>query len=108
MRNFGIMNLNQTIISQIIEIVKIRKKVHKLVLFGSRATNNARWTSDIDLAVFGNNLSDADLNLIKDDLEEKVKTPLKFDVVHFDALKKESLKSEILKEGIVIYESKKD
>ena len=99
------MNLDQTLIDQIIEIVK-RRKVSKLLLFGSRATNNAKRTSDIDLAVFGKDLSDRDLSLIRDDLEEKVKTPLKFDVLHFDTLGKKSLRDEILKEGVVIYESK--
>lgn len=102
------MNLNQTLVAQIIDVVKIRKKVNKILLFGSRVTNNAKRTSDIDLAVFGKDLSDTDLSLIRDDLEEKVKTPLKFDVVHFDALRKESLKEDILKEGIVIYEFKKN
>ena len=100
------MNLDQTLVNQIIEIVKRRKKVSKLLLFGSRATNNAKRTSDIDLAVLGKDLPDGEVNLIRNDLEEEVKTPLKFDVVHFDALTKESLKKDILKEGIVIYESK--
>lgn len=100
------MNLNQTLVAQIVDVVKIQKKVSKILLFGSRATNNAKRTSDIDLAVFGKDLADGDVNLIRNDLEEEVQTPLKFDVVHFDALHKESFKKEILKEGIVIYESK--
>lgn len=100
------MTLNQTLLSQIIDVVNTRKKVNKIVLFGSRATNNAKRTSDIDLAVFGKNLSDGDVSLIRNDLEEEVKTPLKFDVVHFETLTKEGLKNDILKEGIVIYESK--
>ena len=100
------MNLDQTLINQIIEIVKRRKKVSNLVLFGSRATNNAKRTSDIDLAVFGKDLPDDDVNLIRNDLEEDVLTPLKFDVVHFDTITKESFQNDILNEGIVIYESK--
>ena len=100
------MNLNQALAVQIIDVIKIRKNVNKILLFGSRATNNAKRTSDIDLAVFGKDLSDTNVNLIRFDLEEKVKTLLKFDVVHFDTLNKESLKNDILKEGIMIYESK--
>lgn len=98
--------LDQALITQIIDIIKVQRKVSKILLFGSWATNSARRTSDIDLAIVGKDLSAADLSFIRDDLEEKVKTPLKFDVVHFDILKKEGLKKEILKEGIVIYESK--
>lgn len=100
------MDLNQALIAQIIDVVKTRKKVNKIVLFGSRATNNAKRTSDIDLAILGKDLSDTDVSHIRYDLEEKVKTLLKFDVVHFDTLTKEGFKNDILKEGIVIYESK--
>lgn len=99
------MNLNQALVAQIIEIVKIQKEVNKVILFGSWATGRARPTSDIDLAIFGKNLSDRDLYRIMDDLAEKVETPLKFDVSHFDALTREALKDDIFKEGIVIYAS---
>ncbi len=97
--------LNQNLLDNIISIIR-QRKVKKIVLFGSWARKTARRTSDIDLAIFEPGLSDTQTSLIRDELEEKVKTPLKFDVVHFDTLQKESLKNEILTEGIVIYESR--
>ena len=100
--------LDQSFIHQIADIVSVQSKVGKVVLFGSWATKSARKNSDIDLAVFGQSLTSADINLIRSELEENVKTLLKFDVVHFDTLTKESLRKDILSEGIVIYESKAD
>ena len=98
--------LSQALIHQIREIVLAQGKISKVVLFGSWATKSARKNSDIDLAIFGAALTSADINFIRSALEENVKTPLKFDVVHFDTLTKESLRKDILNEGIVIYESK--
>ena len=72
--------LDQSLVDQIINIITAQKKVGKIVLFGSWATKTARRTSDIDLAISGQKLSDADVSLIRSDLEEKVKTPLQFDV----------------------------
>ena len=97
--------LDKNLLSEIVKIISRQRKVTKLVLFGSRVTKQVKKTSDIDLAVFGGGLSDRDLSLIRDELEETVKTPLKFDVVHFDTLSKENLKENILKEGVILYES---
>jgi hypothetical protein len=44
--------------------------------------------------------------MIKHNLEEHIKTPLKLDVLNFYAINKIKLKKEILSKGIVIYESK--
>ena len=100
--------LDKNVLAEIIKIIANRQQVEKIVLFGSWATKRAKRTSDIDLAVFGCDLSDSDLSLIRFDLEENIKTPLKFDVLHFEILTKESLKEDILKEGIILYESKKN
>ena len=99
------MSLPKEILDEIIRIVSKFKKVEKLLLFGSRATGDFKKASDIDLAIFGSAVSDRDMALMQDELEEKVITPLQFDIVHFDTLTKENLKNDILKEGIVLYES---
>ncbi len=102
------LQLPNALIDDIVHIISRQKKVQRIVLFGSWATGTAKKTSDIDLAIFGKDLTDLDLSLIKDELEEKVETALKFDVLHFDSLVKESLKNDILNEGITIYEPKAD
>jgi len=100
------MKLDKKLRNEIVRLICRRKKVKKIVLFGSRATNQSRKVSDIDLAIFAKNLSAVDISLIKDDLEENIKTPLKIDLIHFEALTKKQLKNDILKEEVVLYESK--
>jgi len=96
--------LRDGILDEVVKTVVARKKVEKIVLFGSRATGTFKEASDVDLAIFSEDLTDRDINLMKADLEEGIKTPLKFDLVHFNTLEKEALKEEILSEGITIYE----
>jgi len=101
-----IVNLDKDLREEIIKIISFQKSVEKVILFGSRATHTSRQNSDIDLAVFGPNLSDRDMSFIRDSLEENIKTPLKFDVIHFDTLTKKNLKNDILFEGICLYDAK--
>ena len=96
--------LDKKIIQQIIELVIDYKKPEKIILFGSRAGNVFRKTSDIDIAVFGRDWTSRDINLVRHLLDECLKTPLKIDVLNFYELKKDSLKESILKEGKVLYE----
>lgn len=92
--------------ADVARIVSKWPAVEKVVLFGSRAQGKFSRSSDIDLALFGKNLSDRDVSLIRDSLENEVKTALQFDVVHFESLNKKELKEEILNEGVSLYESK--
>lgn len=89
---------------QILATIRSYKEPEKVVLFGSRGLGVAGKTSDIDIAIFAQNWSDKDINLLKDQLEEKVKTPLKFDLIHFDTIEKKSLREKILKNGVTLYE----
>ena len=99
--------LEEYLAKEIIKIVTSHKNVDKIILYGSRATDTFRRTSDIDLAILDKNWTSRDINLVKFNLNEYVKTPLKFDVVSFYDLTKESLKENILRDGRIIYESKK-
>ena len=73
--------------------------VSKVILFGSRARGDYHRTSDIDLAVFGGDTVKFSL-----DVEEKVWTLLRFDVVDLARPMQEALRGSIEKEGITIYE----
>ena len=95
--------LNQ-IVAQIISF----KPVNKIILYGSRAEGNFKETSDIDLAIFGKNWNDTDINLMKNKLEEEISTPLKFDLIHFEHIQKTSLRKMILQKGKTLYESTQD
>ena len=68
MSSFG--GLHESIIVQIQDIIISHKPVDKIILFGSRATDDYKKTSDIDIAIFSKEWSDRDLNIIKHTLEE--------------------------------------
>ena len=78
--------------------------VKKAILFGSRARNEYKSNSDIDLAfIFNNNDKD---NFIKMQAKlEELNTLYKFDVIDFNTLKNDKFKEEILKDGIVIFDN---
>ncbi|MBD3375154.1 nucleotidyltransferase domain-containing protein [candidate division KSB1 bacterium] len=91
----------------ILQIILEYKPVHKVVLFGSRATSGYRKTSDIDLAIFGERWDSSDVNIVHSKLEETIPTVLKFDLVLVNTLKKKALIDEIHK-GVILYEQKKN
>ena len=83
------------------EIVLFARKraVHKIILFGSRATGKAGARSDVDLAVCGGDFDGFYL-----DLTEHAHTLLSFDLIDYDNAAGEELKKEIVRDGIVLYE----
>lgn len=99
---------DRKLLSQVVGLILEHKIPEKIVLFGSRAGKNFKETSDIDIAIFAKDWTDIDFNLVKNDLEEFIKTPLKFDLINFYGIKKELLKEKIVKEGEVLYEQRKN
>jgi len=110
MRETGntINGVSASVAQQIEREILAFKRPEKIVIFGSRATGDFKNTSDIDIAVFAESWSDKDINLVKNRLDERVKTPLKFDLVNFYAVSKERLRKNILENGRTIYESPKN
>ena len=101
------LGIKKKLLEDIIITIIEYKNIDRIVVFGSRASNDYTYNSDIDLAVFSDQLTSRDVNIIKDNLEE-LPTALKFDVVGYSILKKELLKTHINNSGITIYEQKKD
>jgi len=97
--------MTKSVVSDVIKIITCRSPVQKIILYGSRARGDFKPVSDIDLAVDAPQWSAVDLAVVKDELEDRVATLLKFDLVLMARIDKKSLKDNILKEGIVIYES---
>ncbi len=95
-------------IKRIVEVITAYKKAEKIVIFGSRATGRFKDTSDIDIAIFGKDWTNRDINIVKFNLDEYVKTPLKFDLLNFYDISKDSLKENILKNGRIIYDAGKN
>jgi len=99
--------LTKELQKKIIEIILSYKRPDKIVLFGSRATGHFIEKSDIDIVVFARKWDDFDINELKFRFDEYLSTPLKTDIVNFYSLHNKRLKSNILKEGKVLYESRK-
>lgn len=92
------------ILSRIIAVFKDFANVEKVTIFGSRAGTNYKNYSDIDLAVFGKNLSHDEFIRIADKIDD-LELVYKTDLVHFDNLHNTELKEKILREGVIIFDS---
>ena len=81
---------------------KYEEVIDKAVVFGSRARGDYKRESDIDIAIFSNNITSSQLNMLRNDFDE-LDIIYKVDIVNFNKLTKAELKENILKDGIVIF-----
>lgn len=89
----------EKIFAQVAELAE-EYHVKKIVLFGSRARRTHQEKSDIDIAVYGCE----DFINFYFDVEEKVWTLLKFDIINMDEKISDELQQEIDREGVAVYE----
>lgn len=99
----GTKGLDKALLDKIVGLITAYKIPEKIIIFGSRAGVNFSRTSDIDIAILGKEWTDKDINVVKNSLDEIIKTPLKFDVLDFYSITKSKLKKDILEKGRVIY-----
>lgn len=78
-------------------------QVHRAVLFGSRAKGNFREGSDIDLALEGEELQNADVVTMLGELDD-APIPQKVDLLLKKAICHEPLLDHIQRVGVVFYE----
>jgi len=83
-------------------IFKKYKEIEKVILFGSRARQDNKYNSDVDLCLCGEKITHLIHAKVTMDIEE-INTPLSFDILNFNELTKEKLIENIINEGIVIY-----
>jgi len=72
--------LNQYEIAQLCDILRQFNHVTRAVLFGSRAMGSHRHNSDVDLALYGKDISTTDLLMVNLKIEETT-LPYFFDFV---------------------------
>ena len=70
------------------------EEIESVKIFGSRAKGKFKPYSDIDLALYGTDLTEKITLHIKSELEE-LPTPYKFDVINYNDLTEEPLKKSI-------------
>lgn len=91
--------LNPTMTQAVREIIGNDPRVRRVVLFGSRAKGTHREGSDIDLAVFGEGLTQIHAAQWRDELEERL-FPWSVDVVVVDSETHRPLLEHIDRVGI--------
>ena len=96
-----IYSIRENLYDEMLRLFK-EEKLEKVILFGSRARNEYKDNSDIDLAIiFNNNDNDNYIKLFTK--LEDLNTLYKFDVIDFNKITNNKLKNEIIKDGICIH-----
>ena len=92
--------LNDEHRASLIDVLSANKNVQRIVLFGSRATETYSVTSDIDIALFGNELSRNDVSRLGASVDE-LPYPHKVDLLSYKSIRNDSLRDEIDDHGVV-------
>lgn len=77
--------------------------VDKVILYGSRAKGTYQKSSDIDLTLIGEDLTDQDRTNIYFDLDDLL-TPYMFDLSMLSQIDNENLKEHIKRVGKIFYQ----
>ena len=99
MTNFKKFGLSENSYKKITNLFKQFSEFEKVLIFGSRALGTYREGSDIDIAVFGRNISRETLRKFKihyDDLN----LPYQLDLIYYESIDNPSLKKHIDENGI--------
>ena len=104
MMDFG---LKQKTIESIQAVLARHPAVEKCVLYGSRAKGNFKPGSDIDLTLYGDNLTSLELGTIADELDDLL-LPYQIDLSIFSRISSLELQEHIDRIGVIFYEQLKD
>ena len=94
--------LSENIILQIKSVFEKNEKIEKAVIYGSRASDNFRKGSDIDIVLYGEKLNFNDLLSIENQLDDLM-LPYKIDLSLFHKIKNPNLTEQINKFGKVFF-----
>ncbi len=78
-------------------------EIEKVIIFGSRAGDSYKPSSDIDLAVAGKNVTSQVINRISVELDD-LPLPFMFDILDINSLSNLALKNKITSKGKVFFE----
>jgi predicted nucleotidyltransferase len=86
-----------------VDAFKQKKEIEQAAIFGSRARGNFKRGSDIDIVLYGADITQEVLNRVSIELNENLPLPYFFDLVHYESLKHDELKEHIDMFGKVFY-----
>ncbi len=95
--------LNNRIISEIRSVFALFNPIEKVILYGSRAKNTYKQSSDIDFTVVGKELTPQELVEIEWKLDE-LYLPYKIDLSIYHLITNKALLEHIDRVGIIFYE----
>ncbi len=95
--------LRAATIDKICTVLAKHQRIEKAVIYGSRAKGNYKPGSDIDLTLYGQNLTRDDLATVMDELDDLL-LPYSIDLSLFDELNHAKLREHIERVGLVFYE----
>ncbi|MDD2282176.1 MAG: nucleotidyltransferase domain-containing protein [Eubacteriales bacterium] len=87
----------------IIDSIKKHREIERASIFGSRAKGNYRPGSDVDIAVFGNNITLDTLSALTAALNDEGPLPYYFDIVDYSSLDQRDLIEHIDRVGKTIF-----
>ena len=96
--------LKDTDLAYIVHTLQDFSEIKKAAIFGSRAKGNYKPGSDIDMAIYGEEVTFDILAKLHWTLEEESPLPYFFDIVDYTHLDHKELKEHIERVGKVIYE----
>ncbi|NLM42645.1 MAG: nucleotidyltransferase domain-containing protein [Clostridiales bacterium] len=96
--------LSELDIEYIVGVIAKFNEIKKAVIFGSRAKGNYKAGSDIDIAIYGDDITYDTISSLHSLLEDESPLPYLFDIVDYTHLDHKELKEHIDRVGIVIYE----
>lgn len=105
MNQFG---LTEAALKVIVGKIAPHPEIEKAVIFGSRAIGNYKSGSDVDIALFGRDVTFKLTTDISAELNERTTQPYFFDLLNFNAIDNDELKRHVNDFGIVIFDRKLD
>jgi predicted nucleotidyltransferase len=99
---FGIYNRS---LELILKVIQNYPEILEAKIYGSRAMGNFKKGSDIDLALFGQNISSETILELSAKLNQQEIIPYHIDVVYYSRIKNNDLKNHIDEHGVTIYKS---
>ena len=96
--------LSKQTIEKINSVWNAFPEIKEVIIYGSRAKNNYRDGSDIDLTIKGKNISYDQILKIKTKIE-RLNTPYFFDISNYHQIKNLELKTHINTFGKVFYKA---
>ncbi len=86
----------------IVNMIRSNKRVERAVLFGSRATETFTSGSDVDIALFGDELTTADHARLVAAMD-KLNVPQRVDLLLYDQVENAALRDHIRQDGIELF-----